>query len=169
MKKLLTLIALIIATGAFAQETLQLEWPAKEKWKPAVQENAQMKLTELVRGKETLEKWTEMGNMTVIKGVKGVPVDAAMNMMFEQSKKNAPKAKLTFIEKDDKAEHPWIIFTIESPEFTDDKNPESQLWYIVQGDTALYTNFYAVKKATISDDLKAKWTAFFKTGRVVSK
>ena len=33
--------------------------------------------------------------------------------MFEQSKLNSPKAKLTFIKKEESVEYPWIIFTIE--------------------------------------------------------
>ena len=77
------------------------------------------------------------------------------------------KAKLTFIEKDDKAEFPWIIFTIECPNFKDDKNPESQLWYIIQGKTSLYTNFRAIKKASIPTELKEKWIEFFKSGKMI--
>lgn len=92
-----------------------------------------------------------------------------MELMYEQSKLQAPKATLTFIEKDEKAEYPWIIFTIESPGFINDKTPESQLWYIVQGKQALYTNFRALKQATISPELKEKWTKFFKTGKIVNK
>ncbi len=40
------------------------------------------------------------------------PTDQAMNMLFDQAKKNAPEAKLTFIEKDESVEYPWIIFTV---------------------------------------------------------
>jgi hypothetical protein len=107
--------------------------------------------------------------MTSIKGVKGIPVDKAMNLMFDQAKQNSPKAKLKFIEKDEKAEYPWIIFTIEAPNFKNDKTPESQLWYIVQGKQALYTNFRAVKQAMVPADLKDKWIKFFKGGKIVNK
>jgi len=153
-----------------AGESLMLNWPENENWKIGnSQENANMSMLELIHSNETLEKWTEMGNMMSIKGALNIPMENAMNMMFEQTKKSAPKSKLTFIEKDEKTEFPWIIFTIESPSFKDDKTPESQLWYVVQGKTALYTNFRAVKQATILVDLKEKWTAFFKTGKIVYK
>ena len=125
-------------------------------------------MIELIHADETLEKWTEFGSMMSIKGAKNIPMDKAMNMMYEQSLINAPKATLTFIEKDESVEYPWIIFTIESPRFNNDKTPESQLWYIVQGKTALYTNFRAVKQATIPSELKVKWVEFFKTGKVVN-
>ncbi|HWA33140.1 MAG TPA: tetratricopeptide repeat protein [Cyclobacteriaceae bacterium] len=151
-------------------ESLMLNWPESENWKMAnSQENAQMAMIELVHSNETLENWTEIGTMTSYKGVKNIPVDKAMNMMYEQAKVNAPKAKLTFLEKNETAEYPWIIFTIEAPEFKNDNTPESQLWYVVQGKTSLYTNFRAIKKATIPLDLKDKWLAFFKTGKVVYK
>lgn len=151
-------------------ESLMLNWPDEENWKVGDdQENGTQHVLDLIHSNETIEKWTELGNMTSIKGVKGVPVDKAMELMYEQSKKEAPKAKLTFIEKDENAEYPWIIFTIESPSFKNDKTPESQLWYIIQGKQALYTNFRAVKQATISTELKDKWIKFFKTGKIVNK
>ena len=153
-----------------AVESLILEWPKSENWKIGTnQENDQMTMVEFIHSNETLEKWTEFGTMIAIKGVKNVAMDKAMNMTFDQAKLNSPKAKLTFIEKDESAEYPWIIFTIECPNFKNDKTPESQLWYVVQGKTSLYTNFRAVKKATIPAELKDKWTVFFKTAKITSE
>lgn len=151
-------------------ESLMLYWPESENWKiGSSQENNQTTVLELIHSNETLDNWTEFGYMSSIKGATNVPMDKAMNLMFEQAKQNSPKAKLTFIEKDESFDYPWIIFTIEAPNFKNDKRPESQLWYIVQGKTSLYTNFRAVKEATISDELKTKWTKFFKTGKIVNK
>jgi tetratricopeptide (TPR) repeat protein len=151
-------------------ESLMLDWPEEENWKiGADQENEQTHVLDFIHSNETIDKWTELGNMTSIKSVTGVPMDKAMNLMFDQAQINSPKAKLTFIEKDESVEYPWIIFTIEAPSFKNDKTPESQLWYIVQGKQALYTNFRAVKEAKISEDLKDKWIKFFKTGQVVKK
>jgi len=152
------------------KESLMLDWPDAENWKVGDdQENAQQHVVDLIHSNETIDKWTEIGNMTSIKGVTGIPVDKAMNLMFDQAKQNAPKATLTFIEKDEKAEYPWIIFTIEAPNFKNDKTPESQLWYIVQGKQALYTNFRAIKQATIPQALKDKWIQFFKGGKIVNR
>ena len=156
--------------GAAGKEMLILDWPDSEHWKVGDdQENNTQHVVDLIHENETIEKWTELGNMTSMKGVTGVPMETAMNLMFDQAKKNAPKSKLTFIDKDESAEFPWIIFTIEAPGFKNDKTPESQLWYIVQGKQALYTNFRAVKKAVISTEQKEQWTKFFKTAKVVLK
>lgn len=151
-------------------ESLMLDWPDSENWRVgSSQENGEMAMFELIHANETLEDWTEMGNMMSIKGIKNVPMDKAMELMFEQAKQHSLQAKLTFIEKDESVEYPWIIFTIEAPSFKHNENPESQLWYIVQGKQALYTNFRAVKQKTIPDDLKTKWIEFFKTGKIVNK
>lgn len=150
------------------EESFMLNWPESENWKiGSNQDNGKMVMLEFIHSDETLEKWTEFGSMMSIIGAKNIPMEDAMNLMFDQAKLNAPKAKLTFIEKDESVEFPWIIFTIEAPNFKNDKTPESQLWYIVQGKTALYTNFRAVKQAEIPADLKAKWIVFFKTGKVI--
>ena len=151
-------------------ESFMLDWPLKENWKVGDnQENSKQHIVDFIHSNETFDNWTELGNMTSIKGIKGVPITTAMNLMSDQSKLNSPKAKLTFIEKDEDAEYPWIIFTIESPNFKNDKNSESQLWYIVQGKQALYTNFRAIKQAAIPAELKVRWIEFFKTGKVVNK
>ena len=151
-----------------AGESLMLNWPDNEHWKVGSdQENNEEHLIELIHENETIDKWTELGTMMSIKGAVNVPVDTSMQLMFRSALNTAPKAKLTFIQKDDHAEYPWIIFLIESPGFTNDNTPESQLWYIVQGKQGLYANFVALKKAKIPDDFKKKWVAFFKTGKVV--
>lgn len=106
-------------------------------------------------------------------GAKNIPLDKIMNNMFDEAKLYYPKAKLTFIEKDESVYYPWIIFTFEIPNinFNTDKTPESesQLWYIVQGKKSLYKNFRSVKQATVPSDLKDKWIKFFKTGKVIYK
>lgn len=149
-------------------ESLMLYWPEEENWKMASnQENEQMAMMDLLRNDETLDNWTEIGTMQSIKGATGVPMDKAMNLMYEQSKQSCPKAKLTLIEKDENVEFPWTIFTIECDSHKDDKIAESQLWYIVQGKTSLYVNFRAIKETSIPEETKAKWIKFFKTGEVV--
>ncbi len=108
-------------------ESLMLYWPESENWKiGSSQEDEETAMLELIHSNETLEKWTEFGSMLSIKGAKNIPMDKAMNLMFDQAKANSPKAKLTFIEKDESVEYPWIIFTIEAPNFGNDRTPESQ-------------------------------------------
>ncbi len=151
------------------KESLSLIWPKNENWNIASnQENEQLVMVELLRNNETFENWTEFGSMISIKGAINVPMDNAMKMMIDQAQKESRNAKLTFIEKDENCKFPWIFFKIETPKFiSGDKRPESQLYYIVQGKNALYTNFRAVKEKQISKELEIKWVKFFKTGKIV--
>lgn len=174
MKKSLLITCFIILSFVSLKaqqkgENLKIVWPEEYKWKVGSnQENEQMHLMELVPGNETVKKWSIMGTMLSIKGATNVPMDAAMNMMFDQAKQAAPKAKLTFIEKDEKSEHPWILFKIEAPSFKNDKTPESQLYYVTQGSSSLYSNFVALKEATLSQDFVDKWIKIFKNSEFVS-
>lgn len=149
-------------------ESLVLDWPDSENWKIGDdQENSETRVIDMIHSNETIDNWTELGNMTSIKGIKGQSVENMMNMLYQQALKNAATSKLTFLEKDEKASNPWILFTLETPSFDNGQTPESQLWYVVQGKQALYTSFIAVKKSTISADQKAKWSKFFKTAQIV--
>lgn len=145
-----------------------LDWPDSEHWKVGTdQENGQQHVIELIHENETVEKWTEMGNMTSIKGVVNVPIDTAMRLMFKSAADDAINPKLTFIKKGETQGCSWIIFTIESASFKSDPHPESQVWFIVQGKQGLYTNFVALKKAKLPEDFKKKWSAFFQSMKLV--
>jgi hypothetical protein len=172
MKHVLTLFLVLCfaSSHSFGQkrESLKIVWPEEYKWKVGSnQETETVHMMELIPGNETVENWTIIGTMMSYKGAQGLPVDKAMNLMFDQTKKNASNAKLTLIEKDEAAKHPWILFKIESPKFNDDPNPESQLYYIIQGSSSLYSNFVALKKAKLDDDFVNKWKGIFRAGEFV--
>ena len=152
-----------------SKETLMLDWPNDEGWHVASnQEDKERRVFELLRNKETFDNWTEMGTMMVypLQGAskQNVDMDVYMNLFYENAKKNGFLPKLTFIEKDDKAEFPWIIYKME----TNSKTPESQVWQIMQGNTGMYVNFRAVKEKTVPVDLQTKLVAFFKTAKIVN-
>lgn len=147
---------------------MKILWPEEYKWKVGSnQENESVHMLELIPGNETVEKWTIIGTMMAIKGAKNVPMDEAMKLMFDQAKQGAPEAKLTLVEKDVTAKNPWIIFKIEAPNFTNDPTPESQLYYIIQGDASLYSNFVALKKVKLEEEFVKKWVKIFKASEFV--
>lgn len=169
--KIITILALLISINVFGQkeiENLKVNWPEKYEWKiGSNQETEQMHFIELVPGKESIDNWTIIGTMMSIKGATNVPMDVAINLMFDQTKATAPKAELTIIEKNETDSNHWAIFKIESPSFTNDKNPESQLYYIIQGKSSLYSNFVAIKKKKLSKDFVDEWIKVFKSSELV--
>jgi len=171
MKRIILLPIITLFTAlAFAQsrESLKIVWPEEYKWKiGSNQENDQQHMVEMIPGNETISKWTIIATTVLIKGVKNVPMDVAMNLMFDQAKQNAINPTLTQIERNDTAKNAWIIFKIETPEFKDDKTPESQLYYIIQGNASLYSNFVAIKEKSLPKDFVDKWTKIFKSSQLI--
>ncbi len=166
----LTLLTLL-TFGAFGQEkieNLKIIWPEEYEWKiGSNQEDGSVHMIELIPGNEKIDKWTIMGTMMSIKGAKNVPMDYVMNAMFDQAKLNAPNATVTLIEKNENTKNQWTIFKIEAPRFNNDKNPESQLYYVIQGESSLYSNFVAIKEKTLSDEFVEKWRLIFKMSELI--
>ncbi len=164
-------ILIFLSIEAFGQEkieSLKIVWPEEYKWKiGSNQEDGSVHMIEIIPGNESVDKWTIMGTMMSIKGTKNVPMDFVMNSMFDLAKQNAPKATVSLLEKDESAKTHWIIFKIEAPRFNDDKNPESQLYYVVQGESSLYSNFVAIKEKQLSDEFIEKWKGIFKKSELV--
>ena len=170
-KVLLSVTMLFLLTlWAFGQEkmeNLKIVWPEEYKWKVGSnQEDESVHMLELIPENEKIDKWTIMGTMMSIKGAKNVPMDKVMTTMFEQAKQNAPKATVTLIEKNEDVKNHWTIFKIEAPRFKNDKNPESQLYYVIQGESSLYSNFVAIKEKALSDEFVEKWKLIFKASEL---
>jgi hypothetical protein len=169
--KILQILILLISINLFSQnkiENLKVNWPEEYEWEiGSNQENEQMHFIELVPKKQSIDNWKILGTMISIKGVKDIPMDVYINLTVEQSKQTAPKAELTVLEKNETDKNHWAIFKIESPRFINDKNPESQLYYIIQGESSFYCNFVAIKKKKISDEFANEWTKVFKASELV--
>jgi hypothetical protein len=171
MKRILKFAAALMifcsVAGYSQTETLTIPWPENEKWKAASDQDTEpVRMIEFISGKESLEKWTIIGTQLTLKGVKGIPMQTLMDLMFNQAKANAPEAQLTELERNETGDNPWILFTIESPNFIDDKNPESQLYYIMQGNQSTYSNFVAIKKKKLPNDFIEKWKAILKSSKL---
>lgn len=162
------ILTTLISFGQTKIENLKITWPEEYKWKiGSNQEDGQQQMIELIPGKEKINKWTIMGTMLSIKGATNISMNVAMNLMFEQANQNAIKPTLTLIERNDTSKHPWIIFKIEAAKFKNDNDPESQLYYIIQEESALYSNFVAIKEATLSKEFVDNWLNVFKMSELV--
>ncbi len=110
MKNIIFLFAFFLpAIASFGQgtiENLKIVWPEEYKWKiGSNQEDQKQQMIELIPGKETIDKWTIIGTMISLKGVKkkNIPMEVAMNFMFNQAKQNAINPVLTLVERNDTA------------------------------------------------------------------
>ncbi len=154
-----------VKTQSKEKELLKLEWPEKEGWKIASsQADEDRKIVELLKNDETYDDWTELGTTMEYRSLHGVPVEEAMNIMYDEAKKNCTSSRISVVEKNLKAKYPWIIFKVEC---VSDNESESQLYQIVDGATTMYINFRAVKMKALPEKLQDKWVAFFKTASIV--
>ena len=173
MKSQLIIICLTLAclaNSTQAQENLKIAWPGDIKWKiGSNQKSGNTRMVELIPENESMNNWTIIGTMVSMMGSTSVSVEKFMDMTYNQTLKNAPKAKLTMIEKGIKIASPWILFRIESQSFNNSKIPESQLYYIIKGKQTLYSNFVAVKQPSLGVLFVEKWVKIFKSSALVDK
>ncbi len=142
MKQLLIfLFSIVFFIPAIAQnEKLVIPWP--ETWKIGSQEKTHtMSMVELIPNNEKIDQWTIIRTTIILNGKHDAPIEATMNSTFNQAKKNAINPTLTLIDKKADGKNPWILFKIEAAVHQNNNSPESQLFYVVEGETALLLQF----------------------------
>jgi hypothetical protein len=87
--------------------------------------------------------------MLVLKGASR-PLAQIPGVFPAQMQKRAKDAKLLVIEQSQTDGYNWIMFKIQASSFVDSPKPESQLYYVIQGKSALFINFVAVKQASFT-------------------
>lgn len=172
MKQFILLTTFILFTiPSFSQtENLKIIWPEEHKWKIcANQEDETSHFIEVIPEKEDINSWTILGAMNTVKNTTNTTTDQVIKSMIESSLSESPKARLTVLEKNDSTKNSWIIFKVETPSFPNDPIPESQLFYVIQGEQSLFMNFIAIKEETLSNDFIIKWTNVFKSSELIYK
>lgn len=171
MKKVFLLILFTISSSVVSQEkkeNLKVNWPEEYHWKIANnQQNETVHFVEVIPEKESLESWSIIGTMMSLKNVRDMRMDKAAELFYLQTKQNAPKAKLTILEKNEVDRYSWILFKVEVDEYLDDIKPESQVYYITQGESSLYVNIVGIKEKKISKKFVEKWSKIFKSSEIV--
>ena len=167
MKRVFFIMVLVLSQIYFGQErrqNLQVHWPEEYKWKIITnQEDDTVHFIELIPEKETPDKWTLIGTMTSFKKTIVPSADIIIKIYEEASLKESPLAKLTVLEKSKEGDGIWVLFKVETPSFPNDPKPESQLWYVIQGEYTLYSMFIAKKEKTLSEESVKRWSKVFKS------
>jgi hypothetical protein len=158
----------ILSFGQTKKEILKIVWCEEYNWKIATnQEDNSTHLLEIIPGNDKIENWTMLGTMMSLKNTKVFKADQLIELFRQSSLEESPNAKLTVLESNDTTTNIWVLFKIETPKFPNDTKPESQLYYVIQGEKTLYVNFIAIKEKTLSDDFVQKWAKVFKASELV--
>lgn len=149
-------------------EIYQLEWPAGEVWRTADREETDRLLRiEMVRTSDSPEYQADRIVMTSHKGMQKMDVENIMRALYQERLKDCYTARLSVIDKDLGSEFPWVIFAIECKVQDNGAPGECQIWQVVQGKFALYTNVRSFRSTPVPEETKQKTASLFKTGRIV--
>jgi hypothetical protein len=168
MKKTLILLAFILtyvySKGQRKEEGFNIDWPGEYEWKIIKQENDNGKqLTMIIPGKETAATAPILGSMVTYSGLKYVNLD---KLVAHYKAGIDVGTTLTILERNEKKKGSWVIFKVETPKTDKYPEPESDLYFIMQGEYALYENHVAIKKPSLDAQFIDIWTKIFKTARL---
>lgn len=160
---LILALSLLLNIYAFSQvEVLGIHWPEEYQWKVAEQaEDETQEIMILVPGNESMENWTIQGTMISMKGTRMDNLDVFYDLVVEQIKAEAIKPKVTIVEKNYSVKNPYILFKLEAKSFKSDPNPESTLFYLIQGDTSLFLTVVSIHEPKLSKDFLKTWKTIF--------
>ena len=155
-------------SGAFAQrrtENLTTDWPAEYKWQVVNSQNDDEKQTVvIIPGNETVRNATIIGVMSAYRGRHYTDIDQLVSQY-----KNAldTGSILTIVDSAVSAANPWVIFKVETPSSNKYHEPESDLYFVIQGEFAVFEDHVALKDARLPADFIAKWGEIFKQSKLV--
>lgn len=149
--------------SSFSQvEALGIHWPEEYQWKVGNQaEDETQEIIILIPGNESMEKWTIQGTMISMKGTHFDNLDLFYDLVVDQIKAEAIKPKVTIVEKNYSVKNPFILFKLEAKSFKSDPNPESTLFYLIQGDTSLFLTVVSIHEPKLSKTFLNKWKSIF--------
>jgi hypothetical protein len=171
MKKITYLLLVLFCGKIHAQdklESLKIMWPEEYKWKKESGfKSGSVYMTNFLLENETVDNWTIRCSMWYVEDVKTIDIAKTMHLTFEQVKGRFDNAIFTEIERDDKAQHPWVLFKVESASLSINNNTDAELWYIVQGESSIYTNVLRLNEKKLNDEFVKKWSEIFKKSELV--
>ena len=172
MKKTVFVFVLLCFQMFFGQEkeVLKIDWPEEYKMKKALDiEDEKTRFVVFVPENETVDNWTILGSLVSYKKMKAPNVDIIIKSYEETFLKEEPSAKLTILEKNDRAENIWALFKIEAPFVSKKSNLEAQLVYVIQGEDDIHNAFVMIKEKTLSQKFVKKWSKIFKEGKLINE
>ena len=142
---------------------LEARWPDPKGWKVIRRnETERQKRIELVPKGEGAKDWKHLGNLTALKFVQGIPMDTARYLLTKQTDGRCKDVQSRTLEKRDQGQESYIFFVLNCKSHINTQQPETQLWYVEQGQRHLYAYFVAVRKKRMSREEREKWMEFFR-------
>ncbi|MEV4885555.1 hypothetical protein MRBLMN1_004109 [Chitinophaga ginsengisegetis] len=155
-------------TGKAARkERLKIALPAGIKWTMITDTEVDNLATrQFLPADETPQQWTLLINDMTMENARVNNIDLAVKSFSDAAVSKASQAKITVLGKENFPQRRWALFKVETPGAG---NPESQLYYVIQGPKSFHAVFIAKKTETLPADFVSKWSAVFKKSKVVNE
>ena len=148
-------------------EHVETDWPKEYKWKVAGHQNkGNVETIYIIPGNETPKTASILGSIEAFKGLR---YSSIHDIITDYQKHLDTGSTLTMVTMQDSAGPMWVIFKVETPVTLKYPEPESDLYYVLQGEYALYEDHVAIKQPNLSPEFVDKWSKIFKTSRLVKQ
>jgi hypothetical protein len=117
----------------------------------------------IIPGSETLKKASIVGVMEAKSGLKFASTDSII--AYYKSGLDEGSV-LTVVDQSRDSTNLWALFKVETPKTAKYPEPESDLYYVAQGDYALFDMHVAIKQPSLSADFLKKWAPIFKESKL---
>jgi len=155
-------------TGKAARkERLKIVLPGTTQWtKITDTEVDHLATRQFLPANETPQQWSLLINNMTMENARVNNIDLAVKNFSEAAINRASQAKITLLGKENIPQRRWALFKVETPGAG---TPESQLYYIVQGPQSFHAVFIAKKTETLPADFVNKWSAVFRSSKVINE
>jgi hypothetical protein len=148
-------------------ERVETEWPEEYNWQVAGRLNSGNKQTiYIIPGNETPGTASIIGSIVAFKGLRYSSIN---EIIIHYKQQLDSGSTLTLVTMQDSARPLWVIFKVETPATTKYPEPESDLYYVIQGEYALFEDHVAIKQPNLSQEFINKWSKIFKNSRLVKE
>ena len=165
---LVVLLSIAFRLTLVAQnERLILNFPTENKWKiiQNIQDSTSSKIIYIPEN-ESEANWNTLVLITKAQFYKNHSMIEVANSFIKGAMDESPNAKATFLGKSGKNEKKWILLKTETPNFPNDPNPESDLFYVKEGTNWDFVICVMIKKKKFPKLIDDKWVKILKLTKI---
>lgn len=157
----------IAQTFTISGENIALNWPPEEHFKIVSNEdNLPFHTMQMLPANETVDKWTTLATVISLENFQVPSIEAAIKIYTDESVQASPLAKCTILSKSNEPGKQYALFKVETSSFHNTGKPDSQVYYIRQGQGALFICLVEIKQPLLNQSFADKWAAVFMSSKL---
>lgn len=170
LKQVFLVIIMLVSISVTAQskrEVLKINLPGDYKWKMTYNfEDSSKSFTQYLPESDEPANFTLACTIEVRKNIVMPDMELLIKSLSDVAIQESAKAKVTVIEKNTKEKNFWVIMKTETSDFPNDPKPESDLYYIYQGNQNVFVTYVSLREKQFSEAFLEKWIKAYKNSIV---